>query len=125
MQIFEMKARVIVRFQVPGFHHWPQAAGERTYLANNHRHLFYVEVTIPVMHEQREVEFHDLLQFCKDSFPGGEMGPKSCETMAIELAKKVASHYDREATVSIFEDGEVGAWVGCYDANPQRLPSSQ
>lgn len=102
----------VVRFSVPGFHCWPGASGERSYLADRHRHLFLVEVELQVFHEEREVEFHDLLDFCKNVFPGGEMGAKSCETMATELYKEVAGQYpDRRLVVSVFEDGEVGAKV--------------
>lgn len=63
-----------------------------------------------VRHEEREIEYHDLLDFCKGHFPGGDMGTQSCETMARTLATKIAVRYPkRQITVSIFEDGEVGA----------------
>ena len=101
----------IVRFAVPGFHRWPGATGQRMYLALRHRHLFHVEVSVPLTHGEREIEFHDLLDFCKGAFPGGEMGDASCEAMAESLGKEVARQFDRRATVSVFEDGEVGAIV--------------
>jgi len=104
--------RAVVRFQVEGQHHWPQAPKERAYLRYMHRHLFHVEVTMTVGHQEREVEYHDLLDFCKESFGGGEMGPKSCETMALELLEKLCKKYPgRQYVVSIFEDGENGAVV--------------
>lgn len=102
----------VVRLQVPGFHCWPGALGERSYLANRHRHLFHVEVRLQVHHDEREVEFHDLLDLTRASFRGGEMGDRSCETMAHTLRETILSHFPgRRCQVGVFEDGEVGALV--------------
>lgn len=102
----------IVRFQVPGFHCWQGATGDRAYLADRHRHLFHVEVKIAIFHNDRELEFHDFLDFCRANFPGGEMGGQSCEMMAETLIKAIQTRYPgRSMTVSVFEDGEVGAEV--------------
>lgn len=102
----------VVRFQVPGFHCWQGATGDRAYLAARHRHLFHVEAKLEVFHQDREVEFHDLLDFCRASFPGGELGGVSCEQMAINLLGAIAQKYpNRWAQVGVFEDGEVGAEV--------------
>jgi len=101
----------IVRFAVPGFHRWPDARGIRAYLAQRHRHLFHVEVTISLVHNERDMEFHDLLDFCENAFPGGDMGNDSCETMATKLAEHITSEFHRSVSVSVFEDGEVGATV--------------
>ena len=54
-------ATIRVRFSEPGFHCWPQAPERRAYLRNPHRHLFYVTVACIVSHDEREIEFHDLL----------------------------------------------------------------
>lgn len=110
----ELTTKVItatVKFSVEGFHNWPNAPETRKYLADKHRHMFYVNVTIQVVHTEREIEFHDLLDFCKENFPGGDMGASSCETMAEQLANKITLRYSRRVTVSVFEDDEVGATV--------------
>lgn len=100
----------IVRFDVPGFHCWPEAPGARNYLAQRHRHLFHVEVQLELRHHEREVEFHDLLDFARERMPGGEMEGRSCETMASELLHHIHERYPgRTVRVSVFEDGEVGA----------------
>lgn len=100
----------VIRFTREGFHCWPDAPAHRSYLACRHRHLFYLEVTLEVHHDEREVEYHDLLDFCKAHFPGGELHAQSCEMMARHLAEKVADHYpNRHVEVSCFEDNEVGA----------------
>ena len=51
---------IFVKLRVPGFHHWPNPSINRAYLGDSHRHLFHLEVSMPVGHSDREVEFHDL-----------------------------------------------------------------
>lgn len=102
---------IIVRFSKHVMHHWPDAHEKRSYLLHPHRHQMRVEVEFEVRHTDREIEFHDFQEFCTDAFEGGYVGAKSCEDMALELAKKVRDEYGDEGflTVSVFEDGEVGA----------------
>jgi hypothetical protein len=102
---------IFVRFTQPGFHHWPDPTPERAYLGQRHRHLFHVEVRVQVWHDDREVEFHDLLDFARSQFPGGELGGQSCETMARALGKEIARRFGRAVEVTVSEDGEVGAVV--------------
>lgn len=100
----------VVRFTCAGWHRWPDAPPPRAYLASCHRHLFHVEVRLQVRHDEREVEYHDLLDFCQGAFAGGDMGGASCETMARELAQEVTAQFPwRWLSVSVLEDGEVGA----------------
>ncbi len=108
----ETNAVAVVRFTSPGFHHWPGATGQRAYLSQPHRHLFHVEARIEVYHDDREIEFHDFLEFCRLNFPSGNLGARSCETLARNLAGAISTTYqDRTVSVSVFEDGEVGAVV--------------
>lgn len=64
-----------------------------------------------VKHDNREVEFHDLLDFVRSRFPGCELGGQSCEMMAQALGKETARRFGRAVEVSVCEDGEVGAMV--------------
>lgn len=103
-----------VRFDAPGFHRWPDAPPHRSYLAQRHRHLFKVEVTTSVNHDEREIEFHDLLDAARHEFTlivaaGGN--PKSCEAMARALHTNLSATYKRMFSVSVWEDGECGATV--------------
>lgn len=113
----------VVHFQTLGFHRWPDAPEHRAYLRDRHRHLFYVEVSLEVFHNEREVEFHDLLQFCEDTFgfkiiPNADVLGKSCETMAEELIEKITRQFgNRRVKVSVFEDGEVGATLEYQPCN--------
>jgi hypothetical protein len=107
-----MAAEIIVRFAVEGFHQWSDATSRRDYLRALHRHLFHVEASVEVTADDREIEFHDFLDFCRAVFPGGNMGGQSCEMMARGLVEKITRHYgQRRVTVAVFEDGEVGARV--------------
>jgi hypothetical protein len=108
-----VKTRVIVRFTAEGFHYWPGARPPRAYLGQRHRHLFHVEVSVSVGGHDREIELHDLLEYSRIMWPEfRELGPKSCEMLAADLAANVCARWPgREVRVSVFEDGEVGAEV--------------
>jgi hypothetical protein len=104
-----------VRFTIEGFHRWPDAPAGRAYLRMSHRHLFYIQATVEVMHNEREIEYHDLLDFCKAGFMvgvSGDLGPASCETMAEDLVNGIVEKWPgRFVEVSVFEDNEVGAKI--------------
>jgi hypothetical protein len=79
--------------------------------------LFHVKVVAAVSHSDREIECHDLRDFCIGAFGGGELGGQSCETMAEDLALKVTRRFGkRRVVVGVLEDGEVG---GLVDYVPQ------
>lgn len=112
--ITEKTISAVVRFTVPGFHCWPYPREGREYLGALHRHLFFVEVQLELEHEDREIEFHDLLDFAKENFPDlsyDQISSMSCEQMAFKLANKITLRFCRRVTVSVFEDNEVGAVV--------------
>jgi hypothetical protein len=114
-------ATIFVRFTFGGWHCWPDAPERRAYLRDRHRHLFHVEVKTTVDHDDRELEFHDLLAFAAVEFSGlGEVDPEagivdfgsqSCETLARRLATVTADKYDKAIAVEVSEDGECGALV--------------
>jgi hypothetical protein len=107
-----MSTEVLVRFTREGFHQWADAPPHRAYLAHRHRHLFFVEVMVEVRRDDREIEFHDLLDYCRSLFPGGDLGGASCEQVARALWEAITQRYPgRRVTVGVFEDGEVGARV--------------
>ncbi|MEY9179702.1 hypothetical protein [Bradyrhizobium sp. USDA 313] len=109
-------ATIFVRFTMAGFHRWAGAPIGRAYLADRHRHLFHVEVRMQVAHDDREVEFHDLLDeartiFAEDLGANGNYGSHSCEMLGRELGDRLAKQYGRPVTVIVSEDGECGAQV--------------
>jgi len=109
----EPRTLATVRFTSEGLHQWLGAPKNRYYLAFPHRHLFHVEAQVQVFHDDREIEFQDLLDFCLGVFPSGDLGTSSCEMLAKGLFSKLVSRYgaDRYICVSVFEDGEMGATV--------------
>lgn len=109
-------AHIHVRFTQSGFHFWPSAPEHRSYLAQPHRHMFHVEVTMAVHHDDREVEFHDLRDKAVELFASlggasGNMGAMSCEHMARSLGDSLAQEFGRGVVVSVWEDGECGSTV--------------
>ena len=111
-----MSRSITVRFAVPGFHCWPEAPPHRIYLAAKHRHLFRVSVSMPVRHDDREVEFHDLRDEAEALLQGiaedgSDFGRQSCEDIARRLATVLGDAYDRPVTVTVSEDGEFDATV--------------
>ena len=108
---------ITVRWTQPGFHCWPEAEGERDYLSDRHRHLFLFDLSMPVGHNDREVEFHDLLdharQWAEDCSYNGvaQLGRLSCEDIALQVGEHVAERWPRPMTIAVFEDGECGATV--------------
>ncbi|MBU3611186.1 hypothetical protein ICN32_11545 [Polynucleobacter wuianus] len=105
------KAEIFIRFTFAGFHCWESAPEHRSYLASRHRHLFGVEVKCLVNNDDREIEFHDLLDESKAFFSEPERGNQSCEMMARALGEHLAKRYQRSFTVMVSEDGECGAQV--------------
>lgn len=106
-----MTTEIIIQYAAEGFHYWPGASGRREYLGQRHRHLFRIRVGMPVDHDDREVELHDFLDFCKALWPGPELGSWSCEMLAREMGKEIERRYGRLCWVEVYEDGEVGARV--------------
>ncbi|UGY13763.1 hypothetical protein HAP48_0035105 [Bradyrhizobium septentrionale] len=109
-------ATIFVRFTVPGFHRWAGAPARRSYLADRHRHLFHVEVRMMVAHDDREVEFHDLMDHARaivvdDLGVDGNFGAHSCEMIGRELGDRLAKSYQRNVVVIVSEDNECGAMV--------------
>jgi hypothetical protein len=110
-----MNATIHVRFTMPGWHNWPDAPEKRAYLAHEHRHLFHVEVSAVVQHDDREIEFHDLRDNAVAIFRSlgtdGRMGAMSCEMMARAVGADLVECYQRCFKISVWEDGEFGATV--------------
>lgn len=104
-----------------GWHYWPDAPAERAYLRDSHRHLFHVSAELEVGHDDREVEFHDLMRVVERSLEmigdpvewglgGRNLGPRSCEAVARWVADAVARTYPgRLLSIEVSEDNECGA----------------
>ena len=106
-------AKIFCSFRRPGFHCWPDAPESHAYLRDLHRHIFHVEVALEVLHDDREVEFHWLLDQAEARWDqwGLQLGHRSCEMLARELAEGLAMVRNRRVRVVVSEDGENGASV--------------
>lgn len=115
------KTAVKVRFQVVGFHYWPQAPKEREYLGLNHRHVFHFQVEAGVSHGNREVEFHALQEvawrqleevyYLEKPTNIWQFGIGSCEDIANNLLCHLQGEFPGVSAVEVWEDGECGARV--------------
>lgn len=100
---------ITVRWTVDGYHRWPDAPHHRGYLASRHRHRFGFAVTIPVGHDDRAVEFHDLLDDLHGlDGHGHDFGALSCEAVALDVAGYVLEAGLADwVEVAVDEDGYV------------------
>jgi len=70
-----------------------------------------------VEHNDRFIEFHDLLDFAREVITDKELGRQSCEDLAETVIDAVVVDLDRqgvtlnELTCTCWEDNEVGATV--------------
>lgn len=109
---------VWVTFQRPGFHRFPAASSEPKledvkYLGNVHRHLFKFRIAVEIFHNDREIEFHQLLNFC-ESLLGTQIDIdfKSVEMLADDLYSVIAVRYPgRKMIIEVSEDGECGCRI--------------
>lgn len=111
-------SKIWVTFQRPGFHRYPNAPTDVSYLATEHRHLFKFKVTVEVFTNDRDVEFHQLLNWLEARYPhsGSRVDHKSCEMLAEELIEALSDLHGtrRRYEVEVSEDGECGAIVSQF-----------
>lgn len=122
------KAQIHVTFSHAGFHLWKDAPSHRSYLKSIHRHLFEVTVSTFVEHDDREIEYHDLIDQAREIFEAGFKNffssGRSCEHMARELADCLSDRRGgRWFEVSVWEDGECGSTVSVE--NKKKAPADR
>lgn len=54
-----MKRYVLTHNEVEGFHYYPCAPEECNFLSSIHRHVFVIDCTFEVAHNEREIEMID------------------------------------------------------------------
>lgn len=106
------KTFIKVRTDFEGFHYYPGASKidkRISFLENEHRHIFKVEVKISVNHLDRELEFF-LVKWALASFiESGNQNHKSCEMIATDILENhLIPKYgkDRYYEIIVSEDGE-------------------
>ena len=114
-----MKKMIWVTFQKSGIHHFPAAATDQRYsdveyLGYPHRHLFKFKVSIEVEHNDREIEFHQFLNWLQSLYDEGTLNltNKSCEMISDDLADHIKKKYsERRFSIDVSEDGECGSFA--------------
>lgn len=108
-----MKQQVIVTHRVHGFHFFPNAPDEVSYLQNRHRHLFFMTVAWNVTNANREVEFHIAQSWLKKEFTDPQdFGARSCEMIAKLLYDKLTeAGHPVPAWIEVWEDEENGSRI--------------
>ena len=115
---------VIATVEMPGFHRWPDAPEELSYLATPHRHQFRFRVECATDDPDRQVEFHVLRRWTLEAImvlykPAIAVGfevdgvffdGRSCETIAQEVGYLLRVSHPVVA-VEVWEDRENGARV--------------
>jgi hypothetical protein len=123
------KRFIWVTFQKVGFHLYPAAATDENlkdvaYLGKQHRHKFYFKVQIEIFHNDRELEFHQFLNFCEAQFESRviDINYKSVEMLADDLYAQIGINYPgRDVTIDISEDGECGCSIVYETRNPKEV----
>jgi len=113
--------KIWVTFNKSGTHKFPDALpgtqySDVSYLSNTHRHLFKFKVTIEVFHDDREIEFHQFLNWLESLYTGIlDLNYKSCEMIANDLYEQINLKYpNRYINIDISEDGECGCSIDYF-----------
>lgn len=109
-----------VTFQRKGLHKYPLAASDPTlqdvsYLGDTHRHLFKFKISIEIFHDDRDIEFHQFLNWIESQYENKILilDFKSCEMISDDLHTIISNKFaGRDTIIEVSEDGECG--VTCY-----------
>ena len=115
----QAERKIWVTFQRAGFHRYPAASDDPklsdvSYLGSRHRHLFKFRVEIEIFHNDRELEFHQILNYCESLYKDNnlEIDHKSVEMLADDLYLELANKYPgRFMAIEVSEDGECGCRI--------------
>ena len=106
--------KIVVKTTFEDWHKWVDAPDEVYYLKFPHRHLFYVQISCEVKHDDRELEFFMVKKYLdhiiKSDIKRMEI-TKSCEQMANRIKNILQIKYKRPFEVAIYEDNENGVVV--------------
>jgi hypothetical protein len=113
------RRKIWVTFQRAGFHRYPAAETEPllqdvSYLAARHRHLFKFRVELEIFHNDRDVEFHQALNYCESLYQANQLDIdyKSVEMLADDLYLQLTQRYPgRSIAIEVSEDGECGCRI--------------
>lgn len=110
-----IQTNIIINFQFEALHCWPSCPETHTeyYLRYPHRHIFHIEMKVPVTHTDRDIEFiqfkRNVLGFLQKEYKKEkdkiyDIGSYSCEMLCGLLMERFGCIY-----VKVMEDNENGA----------------
>ena len=103
-----MKKSIIITFSAIGFHQYPNAPQEVSFLRHMHRHLFTFKIGIPVSDSNREREF--FIEQSRAKTAANDLlveSSRSCEM----LAEAILEALPQASWCEVWEDRENGARV--------------
>lgn len=102
------RSTIYVKTQFTALHRWKDAPEDIAFLRSYHRHNFHVKVSIPVTHDDRDVEFfqfkRELDRYCQMSF-----ADKSFDLSCEAIGALILGRFENVTEVDVSEDGECGA----------------
>ena len=108
-----IRTTVFCKSKFIGFHRWPDAPVEVSFLRSRHRHLFHVELRVEVNHDDREVEFlllqKALEEWIQETITNSDTSTWSCEAWCRAMIQIAWFGNYFASYVSVSEDGENGA----------------
>ena len=107
---------VSASIDVNALHNWSSPPERRDYLRHPHMHTFHISMSVPVTHNDRQIELHDLRDELTDTVrhlaanPDADVldfGGMSCE----DIAQKILDRHVLASMVSVHEDPSVGVML--------------
>ena len=103
-----MTTSVFITTRFEGFHCWPEAPEQVSFLRDMHRHVFHVRLEVEVGHQDRDVEYI-LLKRDVDSYIEKIRKTPVTDTWSCETWASVLLEQFQAMSVEVSEDGENGA----------------
>jgi|TARA_Y100000310_G_C20577076_1_gene760982 hypothetical protein len=106
-----MKKLVVIDFDIEGFHYYPKAPKEVSFLSAEHRHLFQVKAGWLIKNSNRELEIFiqtdKVMNWLRSKYGNPcKFESMSCEMIAEDILKNFNCYF-----VEVLEDGQGGARV--------------
>lgn len=108
----KMKKRVITHNLIEGYHCYPGAPKEVSFLSNRHRHIFVIRCAFEVIDSNREIEIF-MQQKKIDEFIISNYGkPAEFYSLSCEMiAEIIINNFNNCVEVEVLEDGFGGAII--------------
>lgn len=105
-----------VKLQIAGVHRWPAAdSPEYSYLQHPHRHVFHIEATKQVSHDDRDIEIisfkRQIFEYLINKYWNGTLKMCDFDTLSCEAIGRELLNTFALSTVEVLEDNENGCFI--------------